>query len=345
MNNKQDKNTGKRLEALSKFLDMYLKGGLNNDQKELAEKLSRSKKESSLSDDEVKEGSARVWDRILAKIDFKNGRKTRTEERKKKICSVILFMHRYIAVAAIFIFILGGSLLLLKNTYQQTGQISDSTLATCSKIYYETKWDIKIVTLPDGSKIYLNKDSKLAFIKEEFNHIKREVWLDEGEAFFEVTKNPAKPFIVYCGNLKTVVRGTSFNVKAYKELKENTVSVRTGRVEIQTANKTLAILTPNKQLTYNKSEGTYESAQVDWSDAAAWMEGRLVLNNANAAELKLRFKQYFNVSLVIKSGVLSKAKFNASFQKGCTLQDALNVVGNLYGLKYTMDNNNVKIFN
>jgi transmembrane sensor len=250
---------------------------------------------------------------------------------------------RWAAVAASILLLLGvGAGYWMYSVKQYDSKLFAQQYAkTC---FSTSLSGMKKVKLSDGSVVMLNVGTTLSLIEKQFNKKQREVWL-EGEAFFEVAKNPEKPFIVHSGKLSTVVRGTSFNVKAYSELKENTVSVRTGRVEVKTATKTLAVLTHNKQLTYNKTDDSCKPTQIDWTEAAAWMDGRLVLIDANATELKLRFKQHFAVTLVINSEVLSKAKFNVSFQKGCTLQEALDIVGNLYGLKYTINKSNVTICN
>lgn len=84
------------------------------------------------------------------------------------------------------------------------------------------------VTLPDGSTVKLEKASRLSY-DSDFQGKQREVFLS-GAAFFSVTKNPEKPFVVYANELVTKVLGTSFTINAFEENKKVTVSVRTGRV-------------------------------------------------------------------------------------------------------------------
>jgi transmembrane sensor len=120
------------------------------------------------------------------------------------------------------------------------------------------------VTLPDGSVIYLLRHSKISF-PEPFNQTYREVNLS-GEAFFEIAKNPSRPFYVYAGELVTKVLGTSFLIKAYEKDRQVKVIVKTGKVAVfaskdpikaQLPKDTEAnslLLTPNQQAVLLRSE-------------------------------------------------------------------------------------------
>ena len=89
-------------------------------------------------------------------------------------------------------------------------------------------------TLPDGSVVALNSNSKLVFPKQ-FNGDTREVTI-EGEAFFDVKPNPEKPFIINAGKAQIKVVGTSFNVSAYPETETLEVVVKTGKVQVISKN-------------------------------------------------------------------------------------------------------------
>lgn len=192
----------------------------------------------------------------------------------------------------------------------------------------------KQMSLPDGSIIYMNSDTKLGIVKATFNKLKREVWLEEGEAFFEVAKNPEKPFIVHTKNLETTVKGTSFNIKAYKELDESSVSVKNGKVQVRNENKLLGTLIQNRQIVYNKITGNFEEQQASWEDAAAWIESRLVMKQANVKELKLRLKQHFGVDVEIKENVLEGKLLSCSFNNRVSLKEVLDGITLLYGIRY-----------
>jgi ferric-dicitrate binding protein FerR (iron transport regulator) len=91
--------------------------------------------------------------------------------------------------------------------------------------------DIRLLFLPDGTRVWLNENSELEY-PSHFLKNERTVTL-KGEAFFEVKRDPSRPFIISSGTIKTTVLGTSFNIKAYGN-KEPEVNVRTGKVKVET---------------------------------------------------------------------------------------------------------------
>lgn len=133
------------------------------------------------------------------------------------------------------------------------------------------------IMLADSSMVWLNAGSSLRY-PEKFEGKTRELYL-EGEAFFEVTRNREKPFIVHSGELSTRVLGTSFNIKAYKNADQLKVSVATGKVAIY-AKKIPAIhLIPNQTGTYNKDLGKINMQQHQTADLTTWRQGKLVYRN------------------------------------------------------------------
>lgn len=286
-------------------------------------------------DVEMEKGYKEVWEQVTKQIVEEN---PEVEQGNYLITMKPLFQFRfseytrkYAAVAAIFIALAGSGLCFI--TYQTLH--SDRVLAhQQDKTIFQTGMtNRRTVVLPDASIIIMNKGTKLVFVKRQFNKRNREVWL-EGEAFFDVAKNKEKPFIIHTGTMQTTVRGTSFNIKAYTQTGQNVVSVRTGKVEVCAQNKVLAMLTPNKQIIYNTAKRTSETESIKASDITAWTNGSLVLNNANISELRLRLKQCFNVNLQVNGQALNRAKFNAIFKTGTSLDEVMQTISILYEIKY-----------
>ena len=130
----------------------------------------------------------------------------------------------------------------------------------------------KKVQLKDGSVVTLQPAARLAY-PDQFAADKREVYL-EGEAFFDVAKNPAKPFFVHSGNLVTQVLGTSFNIKPDRETNQITVAVKTGKVAVFEDNKQVAltkeqqknngaIVTPNQKVIYYTTSRNFATSLVE----------------------------------------------------------------------------------
>jgi len=288
-------------------------------------------------DIKLENGCEDVWRHVTKQIVEENPELTPgnypiiPEQKKLYTLRFSKNARKYAAVAAVFIAIAWSGVFFV--TYQTLH--CDTVLAhQHDKTIIQTGiTNIRTVVLPDASIIIMNKGTKLTFIKKQFNNKNREVWL-EGEAFFDVAKNKEKPFIIHTGTMQTTVRGTSFNIKAYTQTGQNVVSVRTGKVEVRAQNKVLAMLTSNKQIIYNTSKRTSETESIKASDITAWTNGSLVLNNANISELRLRLKQCFNVNLQVNGQALNRAKFNAVFKTGTSLDEVMRTISVLYEIKY-----------
>ena len=169
-------------------------------------------------------------------------------------------------------------------------------------------------TLADGSLVALNRGTVLS-VGRGFGGRERRVKL-EGQAYFAVSRDTARPFVIEAGGMAVRVLGTSFEVTAYGEVPEQTVAVRTGRVEVSDARtgKRLAVLTAGMRLAYNPETGSLAVGEADADEVAAWREGRLVFRDASVAEVKLRLRQYFGKLLVAEPGVLDEGlRMTSSF--------------------------------
>lgn len=126
--------------------------------------------------------------------------------------------------------------------------------------------ETRLINLPDGSSVILKKGSKLAY-PNYFKKEIREIYLT-GEAFFEIAKDPQRPFYVYANEIVTKVLGTSFNVKAYPGDKEIMVSVKTGKVSVYKSGTLEAtkqasslelegmVLAPNEKAVFEKTKAS-----------------------------------------------------------------------------------------
>lgn len=274
-----------------------------------------------------------LWDKISEQLHF----------NKKNRSTIFGYSNSfpYAAIITVFIIIVGLSFYLLKDsTLFQKTQLTAET-----RTYFETTDKLmKKIRLPDGTQIFLNRNSKLSYQSTAFNKENREVWL-EGEAFFEVTKDPHKPFIVHGGELETVVKGTSFNVKAYADIAKSVVSVRDGLVEVRNSDKALSMLDKNKQIIYNKDSESYITEEKSWEDISGWMDGRLVLNHADISELQLRLRQHYDVELQVRGNALEQIALKSSFARGTPVQVVLESLSLLYGISYKFtDERKVEIY-
>lgn len=151
--------------------------------------------------------------------------------------------------------------------------------------------------LPDGSTVYLNAGSSISFPERQEGSVRKVVL--KGEAFFDVQRNPDKPFVVESANLRTQVLGTSFNIRAYPE-KDIAVTVVTGKVQVEPLRTTESgesklLLNPNEQAVYSLDSDQLSFAKVDARKSLAWHSKELVFENMDMEEvlsmLEIRFDQ------------------------------------------------------
>ena len=136
------------------------------------------------------------------------------------------------------------------------------------------------LTLNDGTIVRLNQNSKLTYPKN-FNNHTRNVTL-RGEAYFEVTHNAKKPFLVNVGCYTVKVLGTKFDVNAYSGDMHSYTSLKEGKVLIvdnQEGHKVLSELKPGTQLRYNRKTGDYAVKSIDINAIANWRLNQIVIRN------------------------------------------------------------------
>jgi len=166
--------------------------------------------------------------------------------------------------------------------------------------------------LPDGSTVWINKQSQLSF-PATFSAKERVVQL-KGEAFFKVAKNPGQPFVVQLPNSQVKVLGTAFNVRAYPEETTTIVEVAEGKVAFKTVT-TQTILKANDKITLNNSDATLSDIQaLDWT-TTAWKAKQLNFEDKPINEVANYLKTNFGVELDFDEEKLGDCPFYATLVK------------------------------
>ena len=146
-------------------------------------------------------------------------------------------------------------------------------------------------TLPDGSKVKLNACTTLKY-PEQFNGKERKIEL-VGEAYFQVSKKEKQPFIIRTNGFDVKVLGTKFNVKAYVENETTSVSVESGKVQIDLP-EAMMRLTANEQIQINTLSGEYVKRKEDYRNAMAWMQSKLHYNDTSIYDVIKDLERYYN---------------------------------------------------
>lgn len=191
-----------------------------------------------------------------------------------------------------------------------------------------------IVLLPDGSRVTLEPSSQL-LIGKAFGKSRREVFLT-GEAFFEVTRNATKPFMVYTGKMVTKVLGTSFRIKAYATDSSMMVAVRTGRVTVfrqgghPDKSPSLAeqvILLPNQQAVFVKAENRLVKTLVSKPVVLLKKEQAPSFNFSETAipEVFAALENAYGIRIIFDNELLAECNLTASLEN-ITLFEQLDLI-------------------
>jgi len=246
-------------------------------------------------------------------------------------------INRRYAAAAAAILLVSAALFSRKKAPERQANETFTTISTGTG-------QIKKLDLPDGSKIWLNAQTSIRVSKSFGNHTNRNIYLDEGEAFFEVSKNPARPFLVITKSITTRVLGTSFNVKAYKQLNSATVTVRTGRVQVSDKQKKLAVLLPNQKITYSTKEHTGYVSTYNAENSRTWAEGKTVLNHVSFNELALAIHNVYGIKLISKNKLTHTYQYNIIISPLRTVDETLKIVCSIHQNSFRRKNNEVIIY-
>ena len=181
-----------------------------------------------------------------------------------------------------------------------------------------------LVTLSDGTKVMLNANSTLEYPVSFDDAEAREVRL-KGEAHFEVTKNPHRPFVVKAGEMQTQVLGTIFDVKAYRKDAPK-VTLMQGKVKVSNAD-TEVEMRPGQTATLQADKIVVSKAS---SSASDWLEGDFDMDQVTLAEAMSDIGAWYNKTVVFQSQANMDKLIHFRFSRRASLLEiitALNEMG------------------
>lgn len=180
------------------------------------------------------------------------------------------------------------------------------------------------LTLPDGTQVWLNACSNL-YYPTQFNQKERKVIL-KGEAYFDVTPNKEKPFIVETEQYQIEVLGTQFNVEAYNGSQDFETALMKGVVKVISKSdlKQTVILKPNEKV--NILNGNLKVGKIDDFSTYRWKEGLICFQKASFQSIMTEFEKHFNVEIIIKNKKLLEYSFTGKFRQADGLDYALNIL-------------------
>jgi transmembrane sensor len=215
---------------------------------------------------------------------------------------------------------------------QLSYKASADSVVQWASLFVPNRLDYRLA-LPDGSTVWLNASSSLRF-PYGFHGNTREVYL-EGEAFFEVAKNAAKPFIVHAGNTSVQVLGTAFNINTYEKDKVITSLVH-GSVKTFAQQDTV-ILKPGYQSVF-AGDG-FGTSTFDSTNVLSWMQGIVYFNNEKLSAITSIIRRWYDVELQIDNPALMHENFSGAINKHKPLKVFLTNISISSGIQSYTDGN------
>lgn len=205
-----------------------------------------------------------------------------------------------------------------------TGKRQETVLMASSE-------NISSYTLPDGSKVWLNKNSWLTY-NQRFGKRTRQVAL-KGEGYFEVNRDERRPFIVKMQNdLDIKVLGTTFNACNYPSLNKAEVILRSGSVQVSDNGRNeYVILKPDQKFTWN--EGTAKISSVNAMNCCRWFEHRLVFDNVKLKDIIENLSHKYQTEISLNVGNLADKHMSMTIRDE-SVEDILDILTTLLPIRW-----------
>ncbi|NPD47414.1 FecR family protein [Lentimicrobium sp. S6] len=256
-------------------------------------------------------------------------------KRKNKGKTIFLKkIGRYAAAASILLF-------LASAIYY----FSNSSIRDAEPIYQElcvAKGASKNIILPDGTVVFINSDSKLKY-EENFEGASREVFL-EGEAWFDVSHNANKPFIVHTQENDIRVLGTAFNVYAYPNENVFRTSLERGSISLSYHHGAEIELKVNQTYILHKNTQEIKLVETDNIEIySAWKDGEIVFKNQKFTEILKTLERTHNLTFILQNKNVGKCNYTGCFTTEDDINSILAVIKLPTPFEYEIHNDTVII--
>lgn len=187
------------------------------------------------------------------------------------------------------------------------------------------------IELADGTEVWLNAETKLRYPAHFGGVAKREVFLENGEAYFKVKRNTAMPFIVKAGGMDVQVLGTEFNVNTYTQKYATTLAH--GSVQLN-AGAASTKLEPGQQGVY--INGRFTSRSVDVHTYTAWKDGLIIFEEAPLEEVMNSIGRQYDFTVEFTSPELKSRQFGGMLRRTEQIEDVLTIIEKVGYLKFSI---------
>lgn len=198
-----------------------------------------------------------------------------------------------------------------------------------------------VVTLPDGTVVWLNSDSRLTYTSD-YNSKVRDIFLD-GEAYFDVAKNPDLPFIVDAGEVRVKALGTKFNVRAYRDEMVIRTTLVDGKV-LASSEHDNVILAPCQEAVYTKPTGRLVATDAPNIDhLVPWRADEIYLDDMSLDEIARMLERMYNVEILFADKDMAKYSYTGLIRNS-SLKNVLELIAGTSPVGYRMNGNTIKFY-
>nr|WP_068891697.1 FecR family protein [Pedobacter panaciterrae] len=328
-------------EQFKKILERYVNGMASDDEKQIVENWYASY------DDEIAMSEfSESGKEEAVKAEMENAILAKRENFSNTKISLFKHYYKYAAILALIIPALFFGRKFLKPS-------SDFKKAVENEVFsvIETKnGEYKKVILADQSVIQMSPRTKLRIpgkyvmnASGEPAYSDRSIFLDEGEAFFEVTKDAKHPFVVHTKQIKTHVLGTKFAVST-QPAAITEVSVSEGKVEVSDSKTVFDRLLPGKRLRYNSKTNNWKTSDFATREHNGWFEQVTDLDHASFTELAKVMRVNYGVILRGNKRHTDGYLYNLQIRSARSLDQTMKIICSVHQNKYRRIGNEVVIY-
>ena len=285
-----------------------------------------------VTDSELEEDANNIWQRVSAIPEY-----DRTKQVERQIQKKHVIAKYWLQIAASVLIVIGLSWWM----YPIINQNSQSTEEVAIISESNPKGKKSRITLRDGSVVWLNSESRIQY-SDDYGQKIREISL-EGEAFFEVAKNPDIPFVVRSGNISTTALGTSFNVSNYPENKNILVSLATGKIVVK--DEILAkpyYLEPGDHVSYSNKDHVFKEWHNESAITFLWKDRIIQFNKASLEEMISYLERWYDVEFEIEGNIPKDIVYTGTFDNESLEKVLIGLAFSLH-FDHEIENKHIKI--
>ncbi len=232
------------------------------------------------------------------------------------------------------------SSIIVKNNLLVQSKSSLHPKTTLSRSIVTPRGGEYSLSLMDGTKVWLNADSRLTF-PANFGELERVVEL-EGEAYFEVAENKKIPFIVKTFRSQTQVYGTAFNINAYPDDSRQKITLERGSIGV-TVGKKEYMLQPNKQIILSNN-GSVEILPVDAQKQSVWRNGNFIFEKENLEDIMNQLARWYDVEILFTDAQTRQLHFSGKLNRYDHIEQLLNMIELTTHIKFKIEKRTIIIY-